>query len=244
MSDHLTYEENRGPTSQDRTAEAVDQALQQIKASNKRKRENSDHGGEDPSHPGSKRPSSSNNLNGNHDGGDISRQMYPDPTTAGQDFSALSQHLVRHVGNPNHGLPENSHASSTAAAALAGIMPQLTVPQPTDLSFVSAGSGPEGDRQLDTSFDLGGPDVAANHNVQGSPYHMGGFQGGGGPVPGGREVSNGGGIKPAVGSEEWHKVRRDNHKEGTIAIGKWVDENSGLTDDSGTAAKRNDQRGH
>lgn len=216
MSDHLTYEENRGPTSQDRTAEAVDQALQQIKASNKRKRENSDHGGEDPSHPGAKRPSSSNNLNGNHDGGDISRQMYPDPTTAGQDFSAISQHLVRHVGNPNHGLPENSHASSTAAAALAGIMPQLTVPQPTDLSFVGTGSSQEGDRQLDTSFDLGGPDVAANHNVQGTPYHMGGFPGGGGPVPTGREVSNGGGIKPAVGSEEWHKVRRDNHKEGAI----------------------------
>lgn len=219
MSDHLTYEENRGPTVQDRTAEAVDQALQQIKASNKRKRENSDHG-EDPSHPGSKRPSSSNNLNGNHDAGDISRQMYPDPTTAGQDFNALSQHLVRHVGNPNHGLPENSHASSTAAAALAGIMPQLTVPQPTDLSFVSTGSGQEGDRQLDASFDLGGPDVGSNHNVQGSPYHMGGFQGGSGPVPAGREVSNGGGIKPAVGSEEWHKVRRDNHKEGTIAVGR------------------------
>lgn len=92
-------------------------------------------------------------------------------------------------------------------------MPQLTVPQSTDLSFVSSGSGPEGDRQLDSSFDLGGPDVGPNHNVQGSPYNMGGFSGG--QVQGAREASNGGGIKPAVGSEEWHKVRRDNHKEGT-----------------------------
>jgi bHLH factor len=213
MSDHLNYEDTRGPTVQDRTAEAVDQALQQIKASNnKRKREASDHG-EDPTHPGPKRPLSSNNLNGNHDPGDLPRPMYPDPSTAGQDFSALSQHLARHVGTASHGLPENSHVSSTAAAALAGIMPQLTVPQSTDLSFVSTGPGPEGDRQLDSSFDLGGPDVGPNHNVQGSPYNMGGYPGPSGQVPGGREVSNGAGMKPAVGSDEWHKVRRDNHKE-------------------------------
>ena len=212
MADHLTFENNGEPTVQKRAAEAVDQALQQIKASNKRKRETSDQGG-DPKHPSSRR-SSSQNLNGNgHDAGDMSRGLYSDASSSSQDFSALSQHLVRH-NNGNHGLPDNSNASSTAAAALAGIIPQLTVPQPTELSFVSSGSGNDGDRQLDPSFDLGVPDNGQNPNVQGSPYNLSGFQGGtGAQLQAARESSNGG-PKPPVGSDEWHKVRRDNHKEG------------------------------
>lgn len=214
MADHMGYENNAGSTVQDRTADAVDQALQQMKASNKRKRDTSDQGG-DPKHPGSRR-TSSNNLNGNgHDAGDMSRSLFSDASGSSQDFNPLSQHLARHVNNAGHGLPDNSNASSTAAAALAGIIPQLTVPQPTELSFVSSGSGTDGDPQLDSSFNLGVPDNGQNSNVQGSPYNLGGFQGGtGAQLQAARESSNGGGPKPPVGSDEWHKVRRDNHKEG------------------------------
>ncbi|MCJ1470638.1 basic helix-loop-helix protein [Pseudocyphellaria aurata] len=214
MSEHLNFGENGGPTGQENAAAAVDHTLHQLKASNKRKRDPSDHGGEHKP-AGAKRTSSANNLNGNaHDAAEMSRVLYPDnlPGASGssQDFNALSQQLARHVAS--HGLPENrTTPGSTAAAALAGIMPQLTVPQPTELSFVSTGSGTDADRQLDSSFDMGGEN-GPNPNVQGSPYGMGGFQGTATQVPNARETSNGG-PKPAVGSDEWHKVRRDNHKE-------------------------------
>ena len=210
---------------QERATGPTDPALQQYKPSNKRKRDSLDQGG-DPQHPASKRGSMASNINGNghghthshsHDPNDI-RRLYPDPLrapNASQDFSELSQQLAQHVANPNHGLSENPNASTTAAAALAGILPQLTVPQPTDIAFANPGAGTEGDRQLDPAFDLGAPDNGQNHNVQGSPYHMGGFQGGTmAQVQAARESSNGAGSKPTVGSDEWHKVRRDNHKEG------------------------------
>ena len=232
MSEHLNFEENGGPASQDGTAAAVDHALQQLKASNKRKRDPSDLGGDHKPSDSKRTSSSATNLNGNgHETAEMSRVLYQDnmPNSSGssQDFNALSQQLARHVAN--HGLPDhgssgngtgggnsnsnsNNPSGSTAVAALAGIMPQLTVPQPTELSFVSTGSGTDPDRQLDSSFDLGG-DNGPNHHVQGSPYGMGGFQGTAAQVQNARDASNGG-PKPAVGSDEWHKVRRDNHKEG------------------------------
>lgn len=220
MADHLNnnYENNGGPTEKERTQEAIDHALQQIKASNKRKRDPTDHGG-DPQHGAAKRTVSTS-LNGNgHDANDMARTLYADPTHAAQDFSALSQQLARHVANTGHNLPDHPTASSTAAAALAGIMPQLTVPQPTELSFASSVSATDVDRQLESSFDLGGPENGPNHTVQGSPYNLGGFPGGAGAqLQAARESSTGGGSKPAVGSDEWHKVRRDNHKEGKMSI--------------------------
>lgn len=218
MSDHMNFEENGGSTGQESTAAAVDHPLQHLKTSNKRKRDPSDQGG-DHKHAGAKRTSSATNLNGNgHEPTEMSRVLYQDnmPNASGpsQDFNALSQQLARQVAG--HLTENNTNPSSTAVAALAGIMPQLTVPQPTELSFVSTGSGTDADRQLDSSFDLGG-DNGPNHNVQGSPYGMGGFQGTATQVQNAREASNGG-PKPAVGSDEWHKVRRDNHKEGERAF--------------------------
>ena len=211
MTDHMSYpgHNEHEPTEQERAEIAVNQALQNLNAK-KRKRDTSDL---DTKLSSSKRASLSNNANGNSH--DIS--LYSDPmrdqSTGSHDFSQLSQQLVRHVAGANHGLPDAAHASSTAAAALAGIMPQLTVPQPTELSFASSGSGTDGDRQLDSSFDM---DTGQNHHNQGPPYNLGVFHGGGtaAQVQAAREASNGGGGKPPVGSEEWHKVRRDNHKEG------------------------------
>lgn len=206
----MTFKDNAG--SPESSVSNIDIALQQYKHStNKRKRDPSDPDG-DSRQPGSKR-SSTNNINGNgHDNNDMSHSIYPDnPSADGpQDFATLSHQIAQHVAqsNNNSNLQNNSNA---AAAALAGMLPQLTVPQPTELSFVSSQSGTDVERQLDSSFDLGG-DNGQNHNVQNNPYGMGGFHGPAGPPQGHRESSNG--AKPAVGSEEWHKVRRDNHKEG------------------------------
>lgn len=189
-------------TVQARAATAVENHLQTVKA-NKRKRETTDQEGD-----GKKRSSVSNNVNGN------SRN---DWSASGQDFTALSQQLARHVTSPNHPLANNSNPNNTAAAALAaGILPQLTVPQPTELSFVSTGSGTDdGDQQLDASFSLGGQENGQNHHTQGTPYNLGNFQGTAAQMAAARESINAG-NKPAVGSDEWHKVRKDNHKEGEL----------------------------
>lgn len=223
MSDHMGFtgqQENGEPSVQERAASAVEHALQELKASNKRKRNVTDHGA-DGKHLGSKRASSSNNVNGNnHEANQLSSSLFSDnlrDSPNSNDFSALSQQLARHVAGVNQGLPDGSNPSSTAAAALAGIMPQLTVPQPTELSFVSTASGNDRDPQLDTSFDIGGQNDGSNQHTQGTPYNLGSFQGGtAAQVQAARESSNGGGSKPPVGSEEWHKVRRDNHKEGKL----------------------------
>lgn len=124
------------------------------------------------------------------------------------DYSALSQQHTGEQSGHQNGVHDISNAPSTAAAALAGIhpiYPTMTVPQPTGLSFESAGSGGEGERNLD--YD-------GSQNQQGDPtYGLGALQEGQQDV---RDSSSGGGQKPAVGSAEWHKVRRDNHKEGRI----------------------------
>lgn len=81
--------------------------------------------------------------------------------------------------------------ASTAAAAL-GIYPTMTVPQPTDISFATQNS--DSDRNDHSFMDPNSQDLGDQM-----------FSG-----------SSGSRGKPAVGSEEWHKVRKDNHKEGKL----------------------------
>lgn len=100
-----------------------------------------------------------------------------------QDFTLHHQSHLDHNGSSEH--------ASTAAAALAGIYPQMTIPQPTDVSFANQGS--DGDRSQEQSF------MNAQDN-DGSFME--------------NTTSSGRTVKPPVGSEEWHKVRKDNHKEG------------------------------
>ncbi|PBP15861.1 Helix-loop-helix protein that binds the motif CACRTG [Diplocarpon rosae] len=96
-----------------------------------------------------------------------------------QDYNSLHQHGQDHNGSAEH--------ASTAAAALAGIYPTMTVPQPTDVSFATQGSEEQDGSFMDNSND-------------GFPLY-------------GRATEEIGRRKPAVGSDEWHKVRKDNHKE-------------------------------
>lgn len=107
-------------------------------------------------------------------------------------------------------------ATDTATAALAQYH-TMTVPQPTEHSFMqTAGggdsgegqgsSGGDGDLQRTNSYDGGQFTLSeaikdAENRVQSNGAAAG-------------ESSPPSASKPAVGSEEWHKVRRDNHKEG------------------------------
>ena len=184
------------------------ESMQQIhnhKSSNKRKRESSVHTSS-ARQPGSRHAPPSNNVHGNRqDTSDSSHEQYPNDSN-NHDFTSISEQLSRHIANVNA-----NAAPTTAAAALAASMPQLTVPQPTDFSFSNSGSGTDADRPLESSFDMGGAsDEGQNHHTQGTPYNLDAYQGG--AAAHGQDADSGG--KPPVGSDEWHKVRRDNHKEG------------------------------
>ena len=130
-------------------------------------------------------------------------------SNASLDFS-LTQH-------GDHGLHQNGGANSssagdTAAAALAHY--SMTVPQATELSFQTQTSG-EGN-----SFSMGDhgvhqqqhgmPEFSLDALKTASQQQQSGNSGTNESPP------NTAGHKPPVGSEEWHKVRRDNHKEGSF----------------------------
>lgn len=120
-------------------------------------------------------------------GNKVDLHHHADGVESLQDYNALHHHQHHdHNGSAEH-------ASSTAAAALAGLYPTMTIPQPTDVSFATQGSD---DRNQDNSF--------MDNSQQGGDSFMESS------TPSGR----GSGSKPAVGSDEWHKVRKDNHKEG------------------------------
>lgn len=181
---------------------------QQNAASKKRKRTTPDQNGQNGGdYTMSGRRESMSNMNGTNDhGNDLNVDAFTNNlnnSKATNDFDHLAQ--LRHAATSTH------DPSSTAAAALAAHMGA----GPSDMSFVSNGSGSEGDRPMDSSFDLSG-DGSQNHMSHGAPYNINSFTTAGGTaaqVQAAREASNGG-SKPPVGSDEWHKVRRDNHKEG------------------------------
>lgn len=122
-------------------------------------------------------------------------------------------------GHHHMGQQPGQSASDTAAAAMAQYH-TMTVPQSTEQAFQNQMNNEQsGDRTTSNAMDQGnmggqqrtpsfgdfdqsGPnDGMAPPNGAGSPTGKGGNNGQSTP-------------KPQVGTEEWHKVRRDNHKEG------------------------------
>lgn len=112
------------------------------------------------------------------------------------------------------------NASDTATAALAQYH-TMTVPQPTENSFMTQTSD-GGERPSSSSFNAGGDSGMQQRSTTFSEFDpLGTPQQGhsainGDPSSPGLDAITPGGSKPAVGSDEWHKVRRDNHKEGTF----------------------------
>ena len=204
MQNQISYPDDGRARIQD----GLGEVMHTIQQSKKRKRSLPEQNGIEES--GSKRGSMSNTINGNGDhvngsSVDSFSDALNGSSAASNDYTNLSQQL--------HNASNVHDASSTAAAALAA---QLTVPQHSDISFASTGSGTDGERPIDSSFDLSGGDSGQNNHGHGNPY-LASYNTAGGTaaqVQAAREASNGGGVKPAVGSDEWHKVRRDNHKEG------------------------------
>jgi len=142
-------------------------------------------------------------------------------TTMG-DEKAEPQHQqpTQHMTHMTHQPQQRSHsqsqvpgqsASDTATAALA--YHTMTVPQPTENAFMAqpnvgaegsdpaaAGTAEQGSTQQRTSsFGEMEPPATGADGESGSPDATG---------------STPAGSKPTVGSDAWHKVRRDNHKEG------------------------------
>lgn len=99
-------------------------------------------------------------------------------------------------------------ASDTATAALAQYH-TMSVPQPTENTFMHQPTE-SGDRVSATPVDqTPGPRSGSFGEMDANG------QNGNASSPSGAQATPGG-SKPSVGSEEWHKVRRDNHKEGTL----------------------------
>ncbi|KAI4177782.1 MAG: hypothetical protein LQ343_000246 [Gyalolechia ehrenbergii] len=219
MMSYAPHERNGELSMQEQTAAAVQNALDTLH-SRKRKRDMSELGTGGPQ-PGPKRGSTSSMNGASHDNNNYLDNFHS--STGSNDFSNLSQQLQA-ATNPNHSIP-TSNASSTAAAALAGIMPQMTIPQPTDMSFASTASNTDADRHFDSPFDMSG-DSGHGHNGQGPPYNLQPFPGNtAAQVQAARESSNGGGLgpKPSVGSDEWHKRRRrETINEGINELAKIV----------------------
>lgn len=120
-----------------------------------------------------------------------------------QDFKPTNDSLQdygmhHHQGLSHQNGTDHSDAPSTAAAALAGLYPTMSIPQPTEVSFAPQGS--DGDRGQETSF--------MGDSQQGDQSFMDNSTQG--------QSSGSRGAKPLVGSDEWHKVRKDNHKEGRL----------------------------
>ena len=125
--------------------------------------------------------------------------------------AAFSHHTVdpNDAANQVGGDGTGQSASDTAAAAMAQYH-TMTVPQSTEQSFMTH---PEGDKQSSIDQSTSNPqqrqssfgdfDTSA---IRSSPPN--------GDTSPTSVLAGMSAPKPPVGSEEWHKVRKDNHKEG------------------------------
>ncbi|KAK0249657.1 hypothetical protein B0A54_10009 [Friedmanniomyces endolithicus] len=124
------------------------------------------------------------------------------PQQQQQQHSRLNRPL--HAG-------QQQHPSDTAAAAMAQYH-TMTIPQSTEQAFMRNTSDVRDGGEVGAST----PDPASRaQRMSGFHDQKDGEQqqspNGGDTSPNGGPGS--GGPKPAVGTDEWHKVRRDNHKE-------------------------------
>lgn len=112
------------------------------------------------------------------------------------DFAAQLRDATENMGNP----------MNTAAVALGA---HSLGHDTSALSFATNGNG-DSAQQL-SSFDLGDP---SSQTTQQSPYLSPAFKTIPAQVANRHGSSDGTPSKPQVGTDEWHKLRRDNHKEG------------------------------
>ena len=204
---------NMDPSLQDRVSQAVNnaQTLDSMRGSTKRKRDPLDHG----------------------DGDQMAakRGAGQAPNGNSNNFSTLSEQLTREMANANS-------SQGPMEFSMIQQIPQMNVPQPTDMSFAPPASTNDTDRQVDSSFALnpeGNQNTEENFRYD-EPYS--------GQQPPTKEATNGSPNKPAVGTDEWHKQRRDNHKEGTLNPFPVLFHHVTDIVSSGAPTSRNHQRRH
>jgi len=117
------------------------------------------------------------------------------------DFHALAQATAEHSN-----ATDTATASSTAAAAL-NMYPTLHVPASTEETFAaSAGAESHHDESAFNTSNASQPDglpMTAPSSLSTNGVH----------TEQGYRSHN---PKPVVGSDEWHQMRKDNHKEGLL----------------------------
>lgn len=128
------------------------------------------------------------------------------------DFDALQQAAA---GTDHTDAADPANASSTAAAAL--VYPTIHAPQPTEDNFAAQISGEQENHQtlVPYTHDVSQTDgLPMDHQALANATAVVQSPDGGmhQDMPGTR-YSTTPNPKPAVGSEEWHKMRKDNHKE-------------------------------
>lgn len=121
------------------------------------------------------------------------------------DFNALQQAAA---GTEHNDAADPANASTTAAAAL--VYPTIHAPQPSEENF-AAQLGVEQEQHHEMSPYSHEPSHDGYDHSGLNGQHTNGVMHQ--DIPGAR-YSNHSTPKPAVGSEEWHKMRKDNHKEG------------------------------
>ncbi|KAL2889886.1 Transcriptional regulator CBF1 [Ceratocystis lukuohia] len=129
-------------------------------------------------------------------------------------------HQQQHTHTHQHQHPEPSNdpadpanASSTAAAALGTMYPTMHVPTSTEQQFVQ---GPTSSSDMNVSGPQGplvGPGAQPGHESAYPDVGVGHADHGLGLVARGHPDMAMQHRKPAVGTAEWHKQRKDNHKE-------------------------------
>ncbi|KAG8414877.1 basic helix-loop-helix protein [Metarhizium acridum] len=121
------------------------------------------------------------------------------------DFNALQQAAAADHTDAS----DPSNATSTAQAAL-GMYPTLHVPPSTEEQF-AAQAAAEGEHNPDAAFDA---EIAQQDMMDPSAVTQQPPENGGQPAAHRFSTSSAtSNPKPTVGSEEWHKMRKDNHKE-------------------------------
>jgi bHLH factor len=196
---------------------------------NKRKRQSLDEGAmrPAPATPYSRPQSSGNtganeyNVNNDHSGAAFlahaasgaGEEDIQHGAAGALDFGQLAQHGTTDPNLQPNGGTNTTAATDTAAAALQYPVHQIQVPQSTEMTFQNQASPPsgEGDRQM-----MADPNSRRQTLEQMDFEHLKAAMGGvsqNAASPPATSANATPSSKPPVGSDEWHKIRKDNHKE-------------------------------
>lgn len=173
----------------------------------------------------------------------------------GEGEMTLAEALAQHNAGNDHSSHDNEHDDATNGQSVtdtanAALHFSMTVPPPTEETFLAQTTNEQEheqeDRPSEPNFDI---DTATNEytNISNDPPPDVQQESPSQPQPQppaqvtpAEDESPTSGSKPNVGSDEWHRVRRDNHKEGKPPKRPIRHMTPSLTPSSGAPPPRND----